>query len=154
MTIKLRHGAHVSGTEVKQAGAAGAQAVHIKHQIGQQNIDRDYHDIWSNRLSLTASIPVSLSVSSLTYPQRTEAKDLFTDQYVQLFAAKNLGQAIITVTLFNGADELERFVMSAEADLYASGSTGHLFAQPFDRVDLFALTGNTDIEILMASQLQ
>ena len=152
-TVSIAHTASVNAVESATADAVGESDVLVRHDLSYSRRGEDFHDIWSKLLSVAVGPPEILDLADLDMMRRAN-KDLFTSQEIALFAMANTGGNIVNVTFkTDGNDTLEAVSLMSGAYYQESLSYGHLNAQPVKTIELQALTGPVELEMLIATKL-
>lgn len=152
MPVTIEHELRVLAKESRTPDAVGASAVTVVHII-ESEIQQSFENVYSIKQALAPTIPVALATNALTYPQRSGSLDLLTGQQLRLVAVHNIGPAVVNITFRDGANDMDVMTLVPGGREQKYAPSGNLFAAPIDEIELLALTGAADVELLIATQL-
>lgn len=137
--------------ECQRALIAGKQPVNLRHSL-KVNFNLDVHDVWSEAITVPVGAPVSFALQSLPWARPTDYKDLYTNQRVCWFSAwciSDSGGGMLHPK--HGSDIMTTILISPGAVSCSVNPNVHLFGQHIDTFELMALTGEFEVEVIVAT---
>ena len=153
MAIQVKHSASVRADETVRTNVPGPASASVAHDISSK-IEGDMTDVWSAVVAVPMGAPVDLDLQALETEIGgvTLYKNLTTGQQIRICRIRNTGAGFVNVTVKKASDELLLLPLGPDGDFYFAIADGHLFAQEPDTISLLALTGESDLEMLIASK--
>ena len=151
--IGTDHGMHVTVREQVTTQSIGGNLATIPHTMMCQRKDT-FAGIWSKTVTAEVSFPVTLAIDALPLMPVSEQKDLFTGQEIRLCGMHNVGDHLSTIVFKANGNDMLTVPLPPQGILYYFTPTGHLFASAITAIELMALTGTINVELLLGTQLE
>ena len=154
MSIRISHTARADAKETAPTTAAGGSIVEIGHAIGYRSEHAIFDGLWSGSIPVAvAESPVVLTLSALEMPNRANPIDLWDGMELRLFHVANVGDGFVNVSMdMQSNDVLLLHPLPPAAHMHGHAVAGHVLGQAVHSVKLTALTGDSAVEILLASR--
>lgn len=153
MPSHVTYSAMIIAREMVTSGVVGQPSVTVPHDMGYR-VTHSVQNIWSSSVTVPVGPLVIIDLQALPLVHSSTPKDLFTGQGLHLFRLRHVsGGVAIAQVKTEENDVLLTFTMGPEVDIQAKKETGHLFAQPVKTIEFFALTGDTNVELLVGTHM-